>query len=69
MADRRLDGPIERSTARDDGRSTRPTDYPAYVASRLRAPSQPLILLPQSLTELTGPLLGPGPGRSRPTPT
>jgi protocatechuate 3,4-dioxygenase beta subunit len=34
--------------------------YPDYVGTRLRAPSRPLILLPQSLTELTGPLLGPG---------
>jgi protocatechuate 3,4-dioxygenase beta subunit len=31
---------------------------PAYVSTRLRAPSRPLVLLPRSLTELTGPLLG-----------
>ncbi|HEX7473540.1 MAG TPA: protocatechuate 3,4-dioxygenase subunit beta [Candidatus Limnocylindrales bacterium] len=34
--------------------------YPDYVGTRLRAPRRPPILLPQSLTELTGPLLGPG---------
>ena len=34
--------------------------YPDYVGTRLRAPHRPPILLPQSLTELTGPLLGPG---------
>jgi len=34
--------------------------YPDYVATRLRAPSRPLVLLPHSLTELTGPLLGEG---------
>lgn len=39
--------------------------YPAYEATQLRSPSQPLVLLPQSLTELTGPLLGPG--RVQPT--
>ncbi len=37
-----------------------PNNFPAYGGTRLRAPRQPPILLPQSLTELTGPLLGPG---------
>jgi protocatechuate 3,4-dioxygenase, beta subunit len=32
--------------------------YPDYVGTRLRAPSQPLIVLPSRLTELSGPLLG-----------
>jgi protocatechuate 3,4-dioxygenase beta subunit len=32
--------------------------FPAYRATVLRAPSRPLAPLPQSLTELTGPLLG-----------
>jgi protocatechuate 3,4-dioxygenase, beta subunit len=31
---------------------------PAYRSTILRAPQQPLILLPQNLTEVTGPLLG-----------
>jgi len=33
--------------------------YPDYVATRLRAP-EPLVLLPRTLTEATGPLLGEG---------
>src|SRR3984885_7849241 len=32
--------------------------YPAYRATRLRAPSQPLIFLPQTLSEVTGPVFG-----------
>jgi protocatechuate 3,4-dioxygenase, beta subunit len=37
-----------------------PLDSPGYNSSRLRHPVRPLIPLPQSLTEVTGPLLGPG---------
>jgi protocatechuate 3,4-dioxygenase, beta subunit len=36
-----------------------PLDTPAYQSSRLRAPGRPLVPLPQRLTEITGPLLGP----------
>jgi protocatechuate 3,4-dioxygenase beta subunit len=36
-----------------------PIDTPAYGSSRLRAPHQALVPLPQWLTEVTGPLLGP----------
>jgi len=36
-----------------------PLDSPAYASSRLRHPKQPLVPLPQRLTEITGPLLGP----------
>jgi len=32
--------------------------YPDYVATRLRSPTHPLVILPRALTELTGPLLG-----------
>jgi len=32
--------------------------YPAYRATRRRAPSQPLILLPHTLSEVTGPVFG-----------
>jgi protocatechuate 3,4-dioxygenase, beta subunit len=32
--------------------------YPEYVATRLRAPSQPLVLVPHTLSELTGPVYG-----------
>ena len=35
-----------------------PLDSPAYRSSQLRAPMQPLVPLPQWLTEVTGPLLG-----------
>jgi protocatechuate 3,4-dioxygenase beta subunit len=35
-----------------------PLDYPAYRSTALRHPSRPLFLLPQRLTEVTGPLLG-----------
>ncbi len=37
-----------------------PLLYPQYKSTVLRAPSRPLRLLPHSLTELTGPLLGEG---------
>lgn len=37
-----------------------PLDSPGYGSTKLRHPSRPLVLLPQKLTELTGPLLGPG---------
>src|ERR1700758_1768542 len=34
-----------------------PLDYPGYKSTRLRHPKQPLVLLPQRLTGVTGPLL------------
>jgi protocatechuate 3,4-dioxygenase beta subunit len=37
-----------------------PLDFPGYKSTRLRHPKQPLVLLPQRLTEVTGPLLGDG---------
>ncbi len=37
-----------------------PLVFPGYGSTVLRGPAQPLVLLPQSLTELTGPLLGEG---------
>lgn len=37
-----------------------PLDSPGYRSTALRHPKQPLVLLPQRLTEITGPLLGPG---------
>src|SRR5215469_13719719 len=36
-----------------------PLGFPAYRSTALRAPHRPLVLLPQRLTEITGPLLGP----------
>jgi len=35
--------------------------YPGYVSTALRNPRQPLILMPQTLSELTGPVYGHGP--------
>lgn len=32
--------------------------YPAYVSTRKRAPTRPLVLLPHTLSEITGPLFG-----------
>jgi protocatechuate 3,4-dioxygenase beta subunit len=45
---------------RDEEPVDPPHRYPAYRSTQFRAPSRPLVLLPQTLTELTGPLLGPG---------
>jgi protocatechuate 3,4-dioxygenase beta subunit len=33
-------------------------DYPPYLSTGLRAPRRPLVLVPQTLTELTGPVYG-----------
>jgi protocatechuate 3,4-dioxygenase beta subunit len=35
-----------------------PLDFPAYRSTRLRHPAQPLVHLPQTVTERTGPQLG-----------
>ena len=35
-----------------------PNDHPDYVGTRLRAPKQPLVILPSTETELTGPAYG-----------
>jgi protocatechuate 3,4-dioxygenase beta subunit len=43
---------------RADTGSHPPQDSPAYRSTALRHPTRPLHLLPQRLTELTGPLLG-----------
>ncbi|MBQ6639906.1 MAG: protocatechuate 3,4-dioxygenase subunit beta [Saccharopolyspora sp.] len=43
---------------RPDGDSHPPLDTPEYGSSALRHPKRPLQLLPQYLTEVTGPLLG-----------
>jgi protocatechuate 3,4-dioxygenase beta subunit len=37
-----------------------PLDSPAYRSSALRHPTQPLVMLPHHLTEVTGPVLGQG---------
>ena len=38
-----------------------PYDYPDYVGTRLRHPKEPLVLLPHTLSELTGPVYGDAP--------
>src|SRR5215218_7013191 len=53
-------GPSVRGYRRGDAGSRPPYLYPDYQATRLRAPRRPLTLLPYSLTEVTGPLLGEG---------
>ncbi len=45
---------------RDDAPVDPPYAYPAYVATRSRAPARPLVAIPHGLTELTGPVLGEG---------
>jgi protocatechuate 3,4-dioxygenase beta subunit len=35
-----------------------PFDYPDYVGTRLRAPKEPLVVIPHTLSELTGPAYG-----------
>ncbi|GAA5126592.1 protocatechuate 3,4-dioxygenase subunit beta [Haloechinothrix salitolerans] len=45
---------------RRDTKSHPPLDSPGYRSTALRHPTQPLTLLPHRLTEVTGPLLGPG---------
>jgi protocatechuate 3,4-dioxygenase beta subunit len=35
-----------------------PYDYPGYAGTRLRAPKDPLVIIPATLTELTGPAYG-----------
>src|SRR4026209_157462 len=32
--------------------------YPAYVSTQKRAPTRPLVLLPHTLSEMTGPIFG-----------
>jgi protocatechuate 3,4-dioxygenase beta subunit len=45
---------------RDPDGTHPPLDSPCYGSTALRHPKQPLVLLPQMLTEVTGPVLGPG---------
>ncbi|HKE50093.1 MAG TPA: protocatechuate 3,4-dioxygenase subunit beta, partial [Actinomycetes bacterium] len=47
-----------RGYRRDVGDVHPPLLWPDYRSTVRRAPSRPLMLLPHSLTELTGPLLG-----------
>ena len=49
-----------RGYRRDDPGARPPYLFPDYQSTRLRAPRRPLVLLPHTLTEVTGPLLGEG---------
>ena len=61
MVPRERAGP-ELQSVDDDERATRDADpaylSPDYVGTRLRSPRRPLLLLPQTLSELTGPAFG-----------
>ncbi len=48
------------SRREDSGRQP-PYLYPDYVSTRLRAPEKPLIILPKTLSDTTGPAYGRGP--------
>ena len=54
---------------REDDAFRTPVGYEGYKSTGLRAPLHAPVDLPHRLTEITGPLLGRGPGRARPTPT
>jgi|tagenome__1003787_1003787.scaffolds.fasta_scaffold20970274_2 protocatechuate 3,4-dioxygenase beta subunit len=47
------------SYLREDEDAHPPLDYPSYKSTALRHPKEPLIYLPQTITEITGPQLGP----------
>ncbi len=49
---------IIRPYRRLDPRTQPPSLYPPYRSTILRAPSRPLIVFPQTLSEVTGPLFG-----------
>jgi protocatechuate 3,4-dioxygenase, beta subunit len=62
MTRRRPDGGLAvPAYRRDHERCDPPLDYPDYRSTALRHPARGLVLLPQTLTEVTGPLLGAGP--------
>src|ERR1700722_12745779 len=42
---------------RDPAEAHPPLDYPPYKSTQLRHPKQPLIYLPHTVTEITGPQL------------
>ena len=45
-------------TDRPGAESEPPYDYPAYESTVLRAPKKPLILLPEELHDVSGPVFG-----------
>ena len=65
MRDAKASGP-RRATGREVAEYARPEGvhppylYPEYESTRLRAPKEPRVLVPQTLSELTGPVYGSG---------
>ncbi|MGW4843767.1 protocatechuate 3,4-dioxygenase subunit beta [Nocardia brasiliensis] len=58
MSARHCATPAPAGFRRDPDGSHPPLDYPAYASTVLRHPRESLIVLPQRLTELTGPVFG-----------
>ena len=61
-ADRDVDDPVAEtptSYAREPDGEQPPMDHPPYKSTALRHPKQPLVHLPQTVTEITGPQLAP----------
>ena len=59
---RRIYDPVSEtptSYAREEPGAHPALDYPPYKSTALRHPKEPLIYLPQTITEITGPQLGP----------
>ena len=52
-------GPTPTSYVREPEGAHPPLDFPPYKSTTLRHPKQPLVYLPQTVTEVTGPQLGP----------
>ncbi|HEY2790041.1 MAG TPA: protocatechuate 3,4-dioxygenase subunit beta [Gaiellales bacterium] len=52
---------IERAADGADGTVDPPYLYPGYRSTRLRAPLRPLIMLPESMHDSSGPVYGDGP--------
>jgi protocatechuate 3,4-dioxygenase beta subunit len=52
-----VDSPTSYMRETDDGGQP-PLDWPHYKSTQLRHPKQPLVYLPQGITEVTGPQLG-----------
>jgi protocatechuate 3,4-dioxygenase beta subunit len=53
-----LDADTPTSYLRESPHAQPPLDYPPYKSTQLRHPKHPLIYLPQTITEITGPQLG-----------
>ena len=49
----------ETALLRSEDNGQPPYLYPDYMATRLRAPKKPLIILPKTLSDTTGPTYGP----------